>query len=634
MTTFARHVLELLGAAVVLAGPLPLCVAVARAAPGLAERALTALVAWCALQAGIALALALAGWLTVGPLLAVELGLLALALPAAHRTGWPACPRPALAPAEWCTLAAIAVLGATLLLAALARPVTEHDSLGYHLPAMARWVHAGALLPLERTDQIGRYPYGWELLSALVVLPLREDLLVGLPNLIAWAILGLAIHCVARALGAPRLHAMAAAYAVLALPVTREQVGTLHVDLALAAFVLAGVRFALARDAPLLLIALGLAAAVKTSGVVYGALLLAAFALAPRPGVPAPPRPPGALAVALAAALCAGGVWYLRNLAQLGNPLGLVRVALGDVTLLPGSLEPAAIRRGTLAALFDATQPAHWGIVARVAWQALGLPGCLLAVAALGLLRPATRPRRPVRTVAVLFVLCVVAYVATPFSGDNGAHGWRLTPWMREGVRYALPALGLLGALGAVGAGRTAGAGSVVLAVVVVSAAAADAYTPGAAVLVGLAAAALLVRSPAPAAAAAALLCLAVVWGSSVLRDRRSDERRQRWPVAERLAAALPPGAAVGHIATAFSYPLYGPRFTNRVTFVPSTSDDREAWIATLRARGVALVAVGPLVPHQRRRRELAWLADPLGPFERIAGDDPVRETVLYRLRI
>jgi hypothetical protein len=632
VTTLARHALELLGVAVVLAGPLPLCLTLARAGAGLADHALATLVAWCAVQAGVALALGLAGWLRPGPLLAAELGLLALTAPRLRTVARLPRPVPPLEPLEWLTVAAVAALGVTLLLRAMAQVVTEHDSLGYHLPALARWVHAGALLPLERSDQIGHYPYGWELLSTLLVVPLRDDLLVCLPNLVAWLVVGLAVHAIARTLGAARLHAMAAAFAVLALPVTREQVGTMHVDLALAAFVLAGLRFALARDGAMLLVALALAAAVKTSGVLYAVLLLAAFALAPA-GTRSPRRSRAAL-VPVVAALCAGIVWYVRNLAAVRNPLGLVRVAVGGFTILPGTLEPAAIRRSTLVALFQPTQLAHWAIVGRMAWKALGPPGCLLTVASLGLLRPAIRPRGPVALVVAFFAACAAAYVATPFSGDNGAHGWRLTPWAREGVRYALPCLGALGVLGAVGATRIAGPGIVGAAVVAVSAAVADAYTPAAVVLVGLGAAALLGRRPAVVTLSAALLLAAVVGGSSMLRHRRAEDRLRRYgSIVERLAEQLPPGAAVAHVATAFSYPLYGVGFGNRVTCAPATSDDRDAWIRALRARDVALVAVGPLEPHQRRRRELGWLADPAGPFVRVAGEDPVRETVLYRLQ-
>ncbi len=630
--TLARHALELLEVAVVVAGPIPFCLALARPGAGVGDRALATLVGWCAMQAGIALVLGLAGALTPGPLVAAGLGLLALSLPGLRRLDRLPRPDPALAPLEWLTLAAATVLAIALLLRVTARVVTEHDSLGYHLPALARWVHAGALLPLERTDQIGRYPYGWELLGALVVVPLRDDLLVCLPNLAAWLILGLAIHTVARSLGAARLHAMAGALAVLALPVAREQVGTMHVDLALAAFVMAGVRFALARDGAMMLVALGLATAVKTSGALYGVLVVAVFVLAPR-GARMPLRRTRAIVVAVVLALSAGGYWYLRNAAATGNPLGLVRVAVGGVTVLPGTLEPSAIRRTTLAALFEPRRLAHWAIVARIAWKALGVPGCLLVVGSLGLLR--RTPGQPARVALLLafFAACVAAYVFTPFSGDNGAHGWHLTPWAQEGVRYALPGLAGLGVLAAVGATRIAAPAIVAGAVVVVSLTAADAYTPAAVIVVALCAVTVRGRRPLGVILAATALLASVVVGSSVLRRWRADDRLRRYgPIVERLDDQLPAGAAVAHVTTAFSYPLYGAGFEHRVLYAPATSDDREAWIDALRARQVALVAIGPLEPHQRRRRELAWVTDPAGPFVRVAGDDPVVETVLYRL--
>ncbi|HJW69961.1 MAG TPA: hypothetical protein VJ829_11435, partial [Candidatus Binatia bacterium] len=46
--------------------------------------------------------------------------------------------------------------------------------------------------------------------------------------------------------GASRLHALAAAFFVLATPLVRQQVSTMHVDLPLAAFFAAGLSFALA----------------------------------------------------------------------------------------------------------------------------------------------------------------------------------------------------------------------------------------------------------------------------------------------------------------------------------------------------------------------------------------------------
>ena len=84
-------------------------------------------------------------------------------------------------------VAAIAVLGVDLGLRLVTEPLADRDSLGYHLPALARWVQAGGLVPLDRVDQVARYPYTWELVAALPVLAVGQDLLVAVPSLIAWA---------------------------------------------------------------------------------------------------------------------------------------------------------------------------------------------------------------------------------------------------------------------------------------------------------------------------------------------------------------------------------------------------------------------------------------------------------------
>jgi hypothetical protein len=174
----------------------------------------------------------------------------------------------------------------------------------------------------------------------------------------------------------------------------------------------------------------------------------------------------------------------------------------------------------------------------------------------------------------------------------------------------------------------------VAAAVLAVSVGAVEKTTPSAIALVGLAAVALLAGRRAVAAGAAVLLGVAAGLGSERgARTARGGARGADGPVVARLAAELSPGTAVAHFTTAFSYALYGPRFSNRVVFVPAASDDRDDWVRTLRARGVTIVAAGPVMPYQRDRRELVWLADPGGPFVRVAGDDPNRETVLYRLR-
>jgi len=127
---------------------------------------------------------------------------------------------------------------------------------------------------------------------------------------------------------------------------------------------------------------------------------------------------------------------------------------------------------------------------------------------------------------------------------------------------------------------------------------------------------------------------LLLVVGSYFVRaDRGVARERAYGRELERTIAALPPRTVVAHVLPHHSYPLYGPRFTNIVRFIPASAPDREDWIQTLRKNEVAIVALGPLMPRQVHRPEVDWLSDPSGPFIRIAGQDAANETVLYRLR-
>lgn len=636
VTTFTPHLLGVLGLAVVLLGPIPLALIAARADDtprgSAAGRMLVALLVWCLWQMALAVVLGATGWLRPGPLLAGEAALGTIGL--MRHKAWPSLrPAPPLRPSEWAVLAALAVLGARLGLQLALQPITEHDSLGYHLTAVARWLQAGALVPLERTDYVGRYPYGWELVCGLFILPFGDDFLVALPNLAVWTLLGVAVFVCGRQLGAPRLHALAAALCLLGLVVTRELVPTARTDLAVAAFFMAGVASALASTTVGVLAATALLAGTKTSGLIYAGLLLGVGAAHRARGRG---RSTGWRAVALPALLVAG-FWYARNLAATGNPLGPVRVAVGDLVLFAGDMEPASLRATTLAAVFDASWPAHWRLLAGAAAAKLRLPFALLLVAALSaLVPPYQRPAR-LATVVTLLGLCAALYVTTPFSATLLGEPARLTPWMSENVRFALPALGLLAAVAAAGAGQHVGTGPVLAAVAFVVAGTTTRLTPLAIAVVGVLAAGGIAarRRRAPAAVIVTLLLagLAAV-GSWTARQYRAEARaRHAGPALDRLAEALPPGGTIAYVVPTRAYLLYGPRLEQHVAYLPGKGLDREAWTSRLRDRRIALVAIGPLQPHHRRRPEVAWLTDPSGPFERVAGTDPARETVLYRLR-
>ena len=354
-----------------------------------------------------------------------------------------------------CMVAAIAVLGVDLGLRLVTEPLADRDSLGYHLPALARWVQAGGLIPLDRVDQVARYPYTWELVAALPVLAVGQDVLVGLPSLIAWTILGLAIVAAATRLGAPHPHALAGALCVLAMQLTRATLHSTHVDLALAACFVSSIAFALAGNVAGWVTALALVAGLKTSGLLLaGVGIVAGAALGPGT------RPPRRALVVVAPALAVGAFWYVRNLLETGNPLGLVRLTVAGTTLLPGSIDPAELARTTLASRFDLGDPMHRHAAARLLAGKTGLPGLLLALGSLGLVRAPRVRARPTAIVLAVLVACAALYVTSPFSATFGVADRLLSPAaVGENLRYALPALGLLGVLGAAGAARLVGPG-------------------------------------------------------------------------------------------------------------------------------------------------------------------------------
>ena len=645
-----------------MVGPLPFCLALPPIEPRSAARVLLAvLVTWCLFQACVGLALGAAGWLSLGGVLPCEAAafFLGLAVHAARRRlALFRVPPPRFMWPEHALVFAFGVLGLTLLIRLATTPITDHDSLAYHLPAMAGWYQAHALVtpgPVGASRyaaQVGRYPFDWEVLCTLFLLPFREDFLVAFPNLIAWLIFGLATYLVAVELGAQRIHALTAAFLLLAMPITRKHVDTMHVDLPLGSFFMAGLYFAFACETTrspaavaFCLAAVGMVAGIKIPGLIYAALLLAALTIV-RMRAARPARAIDGTTVTLAAAgLLVGAFWYGRNLAEVGNPLGFVRVAVGRFDLLPGFIEPAWLRRTSLASVLDPTSARHWRILAGAVWEQLRLPFVIIVAFALALVVPRARAEEPARSSHLrillgLAALTAAAYCTTPFSGANGAPPG-LSPWTGQAFRYAFPFLGVLAVLSALGASRLPARGvgvGIVLGLAAVVAAMTSAVMACAAAiaLAGIASVAAVRRTPDPmtSTVACVLLCVAVAAGTFWMRARRDVERARAYGGApEFIATHLRPGETVGYVFSPRSYVFYGKHFTNEVVYVPAQAGNPEGWIDELRGRRVGLLAVGPVREEWRNRSEIAWLSAPGGHFVRVFGTDPRSGPVVYRLR-
>jgi hypothetical protein len=234
----------------------------------------------------------------------------------------------ALLPAAW----ALLVSG----LIAWSFPSWAWDVVWYHTPKTNYAVQTGAITWVHTPIwYINGYPEATELLSVWNVLLPRDTRLDDIAQF-PFALLGaFAVAAMCRRAGASPALAASLGAMWMALPAVALQVHTLHADIAGAALFLTAFHFLTEKDwSPrariLTLLALGLYAGTKVTGLLHGALLapvvLVRLGLALR-------KEPGARVrrlgqVALGALLLAwlGAPTYVENLARTGNPLWPARM--------------------------------------------------------------------------------------------------------------------------------------------------------------------------------------------------------------------------------------------------------------------------------------------------------------------
>lgn len=630
----------LLLATFVLLAPVPVSVAMARrvAGNGQGVAAMATAVLWCAIQIGVGLLLGLAHLFHLPGLLGAEVLVAAAGLLLIRSAGLPAIPRPSSLDAALGLV--LLVCGGVATWRFLAVPPTNFDSIAYHLPAMVRWVQEAHLVVTPELGNAARYPFNWELLGAMVFLPLGSDLWVSVPNLAGWLVMGMAVRSMAERAGASEAAAKVCAVTLMATPTVLSRVEAIQPDIALAGFFLAAMvfvdrarRHGAGADRALALLCLALLTGAKTSGLAYASMVVAFWILPAmlahrrdhgRWGLLPNPLRPGPLTLVLLAALLLGGTWYLRNWILTGNPIGFLEIRLGDAVVFPGAVTRDDLAPTTLAHIFDPGRGDHWALLGRVAREWLGWPILFLVLGIVGIVRdlPA-RPHQLCRRILVGLGASLVAsallYWNTPFSGDNGEHGGQLTPWIHVGLRYAYPALACLAVLAAAGATTWRIRGEWLWPVAVVAGLVGAVWTLEASVSAhvavtggALAVVVLTMRAPrwaGPAAGLAGLLALSLV----AAPDR--DAGRERWygridTYLRELPDRQPRMALVGSVRR---YPLYGPDWRHRVVGVdPRPDDDARAWIQRLRAAGVPRIVVptGNRQPWPDQARVLAWIAE------------------------
>jgi hypothetical protein len=507
-----QHFWEFLLFLIVLLAPLPLCISLFLSGESEIESfhfshsLLVMLTCWCLTEVGISLSLGAIGQFNFNALIVAGLSVLIAGLSILlsiqrHRLQLFAQNlrlfQPRIDRLEMLVIGSVSFVSVILLERLATRPIVNYDSLWYHLPTIARWYQEGSFVRLDEfthtgdlvTDAISYYPYNWDLLCSLFLMPFREDFLLAFPNLIAWIILGLSIYLIGIRLGAKRFYAMAGSSLVLTLPLLLSHINTLHVDLPFAAFFMVGLYFAILYDQTrsflsliLFMASLGMLFGIKTSAIGYGALLIALLVLIGAKhsfSKKLNRQAKFSIYLFIFGLFClffVGGFWYLRNLIDVGNPLGIIKVQIAGIQLFPGSLDMDSLRQTSLANLFKLTNFSHVTIMGLQALVRLQLPFIAMMLQVILLLpyilfvRQKQIKKEYLIGILLLLLGTGVLYWKTPFSGTNQLIPLgSIKPYIGQQARFAFPFLSILGVGGAVVATTTKTRGSSVAIIVVIS---------------------------------------------------------------------------------------------------------------------------------------------------------------------
>lgn len=400
---------------------------------------------------------------------------------------------PSLKKTELFIIASLAFVGLILLEQIATNPITNYDSLWFHLPAIVRWYQTGSLTLLDSAnhwifdhEQARIYPYNLHLLCLLSILPFQEDFLVALPLLLCWAILGLTVYLLSQQFGATRFYALAFSGLTLTVPMVINQVNTIHIDLPLAAFFGVSLYFALSyhqsralSELSLFLGSLGMLAGIKVTGLIYGAFIISLLCLLELKKTPDQhlksfqlktlKKP--ILIFGITSLLLLGGFWYVRNLLHINYPIPVtlqqpspvpkkssnpIPPQTSSTPSLPPPSEPFNAWQSTLLAQFRPFKLEHWKLVGMQVFVRLQIPFIIMLI--LGLAAPILLIKKhkltldkPSLVLVSLLLGTGFLYAITPYSsGTAGEAAGYLSPIFGFNLRYGFPFLCILGTASAV----------------------------------------------------------------------------------------------------------------------------------------------------------------------------------------
>ncbi|MFL6073469.1 MAG: hypothetical protein ACJ73S_08755 [Mycobacteriales bacterium] len=343
--------------------------------------------------------------------------------------------------AAWLLLAAVVGTYAVRAWLAVRLPPVAWDTMFYHVLSVATWVRTGSLdRPVSHLTAYHDY---WSPRHAYSITPAdaypKDTETVGAfgavfthsmwPAMLApfgfALLLGLAVYGLCVRLDAPRRWALLAAGLVLLTPAVLAQVGTLYVDIARIAAVVAAWQFLLAPGRVRYVLAgacLGLAAGIKTSNLAYVVLALLVVAVLAARAAGAGRRwravvPP--LLWTGVPALVLGSFWYLRSWYWWGSPVWPVGLGPFSGPVRPTELVDGPGRQWLppswqhtsdwvlmVRSWFGAVHKYHGGAPYEETRGGLGLTWLLLLVVVLALVLVAVRvPRHRLPLLAVVLPL-------------------------------------------------------------------------------------------------------------------------------------------------------------------------------------------------------------------------------------
>lgn len=491
----AQHLWDLILFLVIIGSPLPLCFSLAiinqkeRKSFSISHFLLIVITAWILIKISLALLLGILQKLTLGYVIFLDTlifitGLiLVVYLIKSHlfdsfkerlkfsRT---------LHKLELLIIATLSFVGFIVLERVATIPITDYDSLWFHLPAISRWYQTGSLTLLDPAGnwifdhpQARFYPFNWHLLATIFLMPFREDFLVAFPMLIAWMLLGLSVYLLSIQLGAIRIYAMAASSLVLTFPLILNHLNTSHVDMPFTSVFMVGLYLILSyhksrsiAEVSLFLASLGLLIGIKIVGPVYAAILVIVFLSLEIKNfhvekIKLDYFSRSILALGIFCLAFLGSFWYFKNFLYTQNyveQINQVKIASANLTLLPGLINLSEVQKSSLAFQFDLTNLSHWQTLGIQLIVRLQIPFIALSWQVLLLPIGFIKSKHKITNKNFIYLITLVIgtgllYLNTPYSsGTSGEESGQLSALLGYNLRYGFPFFSLLGVAAAVSA--------------------------------------------------------------------------------------------------------------------------------------------------------------------------------------